>query len=208
MGELSSTMEEFKEISKEYYEKLIEILNHNYCWKCPMKSTSSKTYCREVDAWIRLTNSLEMGINEHLNIKIISKEKIEVIAAKFLEKTFKADQKTRYSQYHLLKIKEEIGPEFSEGSILVLKRNPKSIKSGDMVLIPEFCPLSVYWFSKIEFLDGLPFKISEVVKSYQKGTIKYIETKEGLNVPLNFIVAVIVRNISKDDPLYSELGLM
>ena len=89
MGELSEALGEFSRVSKDYYEKIQEILKENYCWKCPMRSTSKLTSCKDIDAWIRLTGAFEKGIHEHLLSKDESKNNLEDITSRYLAKVIK-----------------------------------------------------------------------------------------------------------------------
>jgi hypothetical protein len=49
-----------------------------------------------------------------------------------------------------------------------VKENPKTLRTGDMVLLPRACPLSVFWFSKISFIEKMPLNIFTVDKVFQK----------------------------------------
>jgi len=95
MGELSDTLDEFQEASEKYYQRIMEILEDKYCWKCPMRTNRDETLCREVEAWIKLTEAMESGVRERLSEDNRSREDIEVITAKFLEKIMKLEKKMK-----------------------------------------------------------------------------------------------------------------
>jgi len=86
MAGISDNLEEFRKLSQIQYKDLIESLEEEYCWKCPMRTNSSEAFCREVDSWIRLTNTFEMGVKDHLTEKGIPTDCLEVLGAKLLEK--------------------------------------------------------------------------------------------------------------------------
>ncbi len=44
MAGISDTLEEFQELSRDYYKNLIEGLDEKYCWKCPMRTNGSETF--------------------------------------------------------------------------------------------------------------------------------------------------------------------
>jgi hypothetical protein len=50
MTGISDNLEEFRKLSQIKYKNLIESLEEEYCWKCPMSTNSSETFCREVDS--------------------------------------------------------------------------------------------------------------------------------------------------------------
>lgn len=93
MGELSEALEEFTQASREHYKKIQEILKDQYCWKCPMRSTSKRTNCNEIDAWIRLTGAFEKGIHQHL-ILDKKEEEIEFLTSRYLSKIIKKSPQT------------------------------------------------------------------------------------------------------------------
>lgn len=57
-------LEEFRALPQKHYGDLVDALEDKYCWKCPMRSTSSETFCREAEIWIRLSNAFEQSIQE------------------------------------------------------------------------------------------------------------------------------------------------
>ncbi|MGB9936274.1 MAG: hypothetical protein ACPK7O_01000 [Methanobacterium sp.] len=94
MGQLSEALDEFSAISKEHYQKIQKILKDEYCWKCPMRSTSSRTNCNEIDAWIRLTGAFEKGIQGAIVSEDISKDSLEYITSRYISKLFKKQKRS------------------------------------------------------------------------------------------------------------------
>ncbi len=206
MGELTETLEEFSGISRDFHAKIMKILEDKYCWKCPMRSTSNKTNCREVDAWRRLTSAFETGIRDHLVSKDISSEEIEAITIKYLSKIVKKhNQAINYDKTVILKLKEDIEPFAFKGDLLFIKENPKSVKVDDLVLWPQICPVSIYWFSRAKLTGHVPFKIIKITKQFQKERCRYVQADDGLEIPLEYLAGKIIKIIDKDDALYSKL---
>lgn len=62
----------------------------------------------------------------------------------------------KYDEISILKIKENIEPLNDKNNYLMVKRNPSRIKINDLVLLPESCPLSTYWFqNEVNRCDSL-----------------------------------------------------
>lgn len=206
MGELSEALEEFSSISKEYYAKIQEILKEKYCWKCPMRSTSKSTTCRDIDAWIRLTGAFERGIHQHLLSKEEFKGNLEAVTSIYLSKVIKKHSRNlKYHKTVLLKLKEDIEPFAQKGDLLLVKENPESVKAGDLILWPEICPVSTYWFSKAKLAGYIPFDIIKVSKTFHKDGCRYINDNNGLEIPLEYVTGKIIKIIGKNDTICSKL---
>jgi hypothetical protein len=207
MGGISDNLEEFRKITRKHYGKLVNSLEEKYCWKCPMHTTSSETFCREAEIWLRLSNAFEQGIHDELISRNIPKDSLEVIAAKLLEKKMKVEVKTpKFQKLILLKVGEDLDLQVKEGSFLLVKENPKSVKKDDLVLLPRVCPLSLGWFSRASYMN-MPLKLFKVARSFQKGNITYMKTESGLEIPVVYVFGVVLKIIMEKDPIYSDLGL-
>lgn len=204
MGELSDTLDEFQEVSRSYYGKVMEILKEKYCWKCPMRTTSSETLCREVESWIRLTETVEAGIQQELLSENISLQNLEVIAAKFLEKNMKSPTKkmnprSKSKDMLVIKLERDQKPFAVSGDFLFVETNIKRIKAGDLVLLPRACPLATYWYVRTAKMATVPFKIFKVAERFQKKGCKYIRTENGLEIPLEFLIGVVKEIVDHED---------
>jgi len=197
MGELSNTLKEFQAISGEYYQKIMDILEDKYCWKCPMRTNSKETLCREVESWIRLTESLEGGVKDVLHLNKLSMANLEVICAKFLEKKIKSSEKNEDSL--ILKLDENFEPFAKSGDFLLVKTHPLRVKKDDLVLLPRACPIATYWYIKTMKKATVPFKIFKVTRVFQKKGCKYIQTEEGLELPVEFLIGVVKKIINQED---------
>ncbi len=208
MGELSDTLDEFSEISREFHARIQKILKDKYCWKCPMRSTSKNTFCNELDAWIRLTGAFERGVQESILENVNSKDNLEIITSRYLLKILKKyNRPLKYDKTIILKLKEDIEPFALKNDLLFVKENPGSIKVGDLILWPQICPASFYWFSKAKILGIIPFKILKVEKLFQKEGHKFVQVENGLEIPLEYITGKLIKIISKNDHIYSKLDL-
>jgi hypothetical protein len=208
MGELSDALNEFSEISREFHARIQKILKDKYCWKCPMRSTSKNSFCNELDAWIRLTGAFERGVKDNILENVGSNDSLDVITLRYLFKLLKKSKRQlKYDKTTILKLKEDITPFALKNDLLFIEENPESVKTNDLVLWPQICPVSFYWFSKAKILGIIPFKILKVKKLFQKEGRKFVQVETGLEIPLEYISGKLIKIISKNDQLYSKLGL-
>ncbi|WP_414469960.1 hypothetical protein [Methanobacterium sp. ACI-7] len=206
MGELSETLEEFATISKGYYEKIQQILKDQYCWKCPMHSTSKRTNCNEIDAWIRITGAFEQGIQGAILSEDISKDRLEHITSRYISKLFKKQRMPlKYDKTIILKLKENTEPFAKKDDLIIVKENPESIKAGDLVLWSQICPVSILWFSKAKIAGHIPFNIIKISKTFHKDGCRYVMSEDNMEIPLEHITGKILKIIEKKDPIYSKV---
>lgn len=206
MGELSETLDEFSEISRKFHGKIKKILRDKYCWKCPMRSTSKNTFCNELDSWIRLTGAFERGVQDNILEDVTSKDDLDIITSRYLLKLLKKHKRhLKYDKTVILKLKEDIEPFALKNDLLFIKENPESVKVKDLIIWPQICPISFYWFSKAKILGIIPFKILKVEKPFQKEGRRFILAENGLEIPLEHITGKIIEIIDKNDSLYSKL---
>jgi len=206
MGKLSETLEEFSKISEEYYGKIQSTLEDEYCWKCPMRTTSKKASCKDIDAWLRLTAAFERGIHQFLEED--SKASLETVTSRYLSKIIKKHERNlKFKKTFILKLKEDVESFAKKDEILLVKESPDSIKTNDLVLWPQICPVSIYWFSKAKLAGFVPFNISKVSKTFHKDGCRYIKNSEGLEIPMEYVAGKIIRKIDKEDEAYLKLDL-
>ncbi|MGC9517164.1 MAG: hypothetical protein ACP5C3_05640 [Methanomicrobiales archaeon] len=196
MGELSDTLEEFKKISSDFHQKLMNILKENYCWKCPMRTTSSKTFCRELDAWVRLTHSLEEAVENNLEEKI-SKNGLLLLQMKYLTKINR--NLPLYDRRVLVVLKKDLPPYASKENVLIIDEKCGNLKQGVIVLIPEICPLHAYGFSRIKYSDNLPFKLVKVSKVFHEAGGRFIETEEGFKINQQLLMGRVIAIMDKKE---------
>jgi hypothetical protein len=205
MGELSDIFKEFQDISREYYRKSMQILTDEYCWKCPMRSTSSNTHCREVHAWRKLQEAMEDGIADHLLAIGISTLEKEDLYARIQRKRIKK-QGGKLKEFNIhIRLKEDLNSQIPAESVLLVRVNPKRVQTGEQVLIPDKS-LKPPLFGSCALLAGLPFQVATVKKYYHEGNIWRLETGEGVYLPLESVLGVLIRVMKPEDPDYPELG--
>ena len=196
MGKLSKTLGEYQEVTRKYYKEIMEILEDEYCWKCPMRTNQNETLCREVESWIRLTEAMESGIREELEQYNYSLNKMGIITAKFLEKQMKKSNLKEDSL--IIKLEKDADPYAKAGDFIYVKTHPLRLKKGDLVLMPRACPLATYWYIKTSKKSTVPFKIYKVSRVFQKIGVRYIETEDGFNVPVEYLIGVVKDIIGPD----------
>ena len=207
-GGMSKNLEEFRALTGEHYGNLVDALEDKYCWKCPMRSTSSETFCREAEIWIRLSNAFEQGIQEELLSRNVPVGCLELITTKVLQKKMKNEHKSpKFHKLSFLEADEDLSTYVKKGSFMVVDEDTKSVKKGDLVLMPSSCPLSSFWFLKMSQLDKMPLKLFKVMKVSHERGLKCIKTEEGFKVPFEYLYGVVVKVVREEDPLYTELGL-
>jgi len=155
-----------------------------------MRSTSTHAYCRELHAWLKLQKALEEGVADKIN-EYRAKEELNAITARFLEKRFKKGSSQDNGALVILKTSEDL-PCALSGSTLIIDPRPKNVKKDDIILIPEEMPCPVSWFFKAGLLAGVPFKTAKIAKKYHQGPLWFLETTEGLQMPVAFIMGLVV----------------
>jgi hypothetical protein len=198
MGQLSVALEEFQNISSEYYEMLKNILENEYCWKCPMRSTSGIAQCRDVHAWHKLEQGLDDGIKDHLHKNGLSSLDTEALAAKVRMKMIKKQGGSLKELTIVINVDEDQNCFLPKNSWLMVKINPKNVRVGDRVLISKKnfnSPL----VGSCALLAGFPFHLELVEKFFHEGGVRYLKTFQGLVLPLNNILGVLIKVIGPND---------
>lgn len=55
-----------------------------------------------------------------------------------------------------------------------------------MILWPQICPVSAYWFSKAKLAGYILFSIIEVSETFHKDSCRYIKAHDDMEIPLEF----------------------
>jgi hypothetical protein len=203
MGELSDTLKEFHDVSSAYYKKIMNILEDEYCWKCPMRSTSGTALCREVHAWCKIEEVLEEGVMDNLLVNSFSSLEVEALAARVRAKMIKKNGGELKELTITMKVNEYQNVIKSK-SVLYVKINPKRVQVGDKVLIP----LKSFKFPLIincALIAGFPFQLEAVEKFFHEGGVRYVKTVEGVILPLTSVYGVLMKEIKPKDANYPEL---
>jgi hypothetical protein len=202
MGEFSKTLEDFQKSAGRAYRKLMDSLEEDYCWKCPMHSTSKHANCKELHAWIKIQKALEEGVWEKIREERSDTE-LEVITARFLEKRFKKEKRRVSDALVLIKVDDDLHPDVPISSALLIKPRPKKVKKGDLVLVPKELPCPVSWFYKAGLSVGVPFQITRVSKVYHHGSVWYLKTVQNLDIPIPLVLGVILKVLDKESSIYN-----
>lgn len=197
MGEFSNTLEDFQKAAGSDYEKLMDSLEEDHCWKCPMKSTSKRANCKEVHAWLKIQKALEEGVWEKIS-EDRSEEELEAIIARFLEKRFKKEKRQDCEVLILLNAEDDLHPDVPANSALLIKPHPQKVNTGDLVLLPLEMPCPVSWFLKAGLSVGVPFRVARVSKVYHQGPIWYLKTVENLKIPVPMVLGVLVKVLDRN----------
>jgi hypothetical protein len=167
-----------------------------------MRSTSSQVNCKELHAWLKIQKALEEGVSEKIR-EDLSEEELEAIVARFLEKRFKKETTQDTGALIILKVEEDLHPDIPENCILLVNPHPKKVKKDDLVLIPREKPYPVSWFFKAGLTVGVPFQVARVSQSYHQGPLWYLETIDGIRMPVAFLLGLVVNVLSEDSSLFN-----
>jgi len=203
MGQLSEALEEFHEVASAYYKKIMNILEDEYCWKCPMRSTSGIALCREVHAWRKIEEVLEEGIMDNLLLNSFSSLEVEALAARVRAKMIKKNGGELKELTIIMKVKEDQNV-IKSRSVLSVKINPKRVQVGNQVLIP-LKSLKSPLIGNCALLAGFPFQLEAVEKFFHQDGVRYVKTVEGVILPLTSVYGVLMKEIKPNDANYHEL---
>lgn len=203
---ISDNLEEFRKLSNKHYKYLIEGLDEKYCWKCPMRTNRSESFCREVDSWVRLSGAFEMGVQDALREMGIPNHCLEVIATKILEKKMHSGSDRKLRRLVIIRVQKTMGYGVVNGNFLLIKENPTRLKNGDIIILPKACPLATYWYSKMDFSSS-PMKLFKVKRVYHDTGVRYIETDDGLKIPLVYVYGLILKVMDENEDISTELRL-
>ncbi len=179
MGKFSNILEEFQKSAGKDYEKLMDSLEEDHCWKCPMHSTSTQANCKEVHAWLKIQKALEEGVWEKIR-EGRSEEELEAIIARFLDKRFKKEKKLESEPLIILNVEDGLHPDIPANSALVIKP-----KAGVPV--------------------GVPFRVARVCKVHHQGPLWYLKTTENLNIPVSLVLGVVLKVLDKNSSICNFL---
>ncbi|MCE5213322.1 MAG: hypothetical protein LLF83_01195 [Methanobacterium sp.] len=196
MGELNDALNEFQETSKKYYNRIMKILGEKYCWKCPMRTNRKVALCQEVEAWIRLTETLEAGVREELDQHTFTNEQLEAISTKFLEKQLSPTHQKETNI--IIKLEEDEPPFACSGDFLEVKTHPLKVKKDSLVVMPLACPLATFWYNKTMKSSTVPYKIFKVYQVFQKNGCRYLKTQEGFQVPVEYLLGTVENILCND----------
>lgn len=197
MGDLEERLIEFQEQTKGAYRDIMKILEDNYCWKCPMRSTSTQSRCREVHAGRVLQEAVDEGILGQLISNDIPELEIESMITRILKKKIKRQGGKQKEKNIIFNVEDEQNLDLAPDNCLMVKVNPKRARVGDQILIPDEA-LEHPVLGAYALIAGFPFQIAEVKKTYHEGSFWYVEIENERILPLESVFGILIK-ILKDD---------
>lgn len=199
MGKLSDNLDEFQEKVQKAYAKIMKILEDDYCWKCPMRSTSTKSRCREVHAGRVLQEAVDGGIWGQLISNEVSQLEVEALIIRMLKKKIKRQGGKQKEKIIIMKVDGDETPDVPPGTLLMVKINPKRVRKGEKVLVP-FEDLSSPVLGSYALVAGFPFHITEVERFFHEGNFWYLQVENERILPLESVFGVLLKVLKDDYP--------
>lgn len=189
MGALQERLDIFQEETRTAYQDIMKILEDKYCWKCPMRSTSMNSRCREVHAGRVLQEAMDQGIFNNLQSNIPMVE-VNALIARIQKKRIKKQGGTQREKTIIIPVKGDQNPNFNHDEFLVVKINPKRVFKGDKILIHygTLVPL----LGAYALIAGFPFQIAIANRVFHEGNFWYVEVGEKEIVPMESVLGVLV----------------
>ncbi|MBP1944809.1 hypothetical protein [Methanobacterium petrolearium] len=192
MGVLQKRQMDFEEHCKTAYSEIMKILEDKYCWKCPMRSTSTQSRCRELHSGRLLQEALEEGIISQLVETGVVSVELEALMNRMLKKRIKHQGGNQREKTIILKVEAWQNTDLAPDSWIKVKVNPKRVRVGDEILIPDEQsdhPL----VGTCALVAGFPFQTARVQKTYHEGNFWYVETDNERILPLESVFGVLIK---------------
>jgi hypothetical protein len=203
MGDLQEKLDEFQEQTKTACTEIMRVLEDNYCWKCPMRSSSKQSRCREVHAGRVLQEAADRGIISCLEKFNVPEVELEAIIIRTLKKKIKKQGSQLREKTIIIKVEPGQNPDLNSDTWLTVKVNPRRVKIGEEVLIhPK--PLENFLLGSVAMVMGFPFVISEVKRTIHEGGFWYVEVENKRIIPLESIFGVVMKIFYEGDSLYVD----
>ncbi len=197
MGELQKRLLDFQKDNKNAYNDLINILKDKYCWKCPMRSTSTQSRCREIHAGRVLLEAADEGIINHLLESDVGIVEVESLINRMLKKKIKRQGGKQREDIIIIKVKDEQNPDLAPNSWLKIIINPKRVHVGDQILVSDE-PLENPLLGSYALVAGFPLKIACVKNTFHQGNFWYVEVENEKTLPLESVFGVLIE-VCEDD---------
>ena len=197
MGELQERLDEVQGEIKRTYNDIMNILEDKYCWKCPMRSTSTQSRCREIHAGRVLQEAADEGIITHLLEAGISWIEVEALMNRMLKKKIKRQGGKQREINIIMKVEAELNPDLPPNSWLKIKLNPRRVKVGSSILISE-TPIEDPLLGSYALVAGFPFRIALVKRTFHEGNFWFVEVENGDILSLESVFGEIIK-VFEDD---------
>ncbi|MBI4814002.1 MAG: hypothetical protein HY802_06885 [Methanobacterium sp.] len=200
MGELQKRLGEFQRQTGTAYPEIMNILEDKYCWKCPMRSTSKNSRCREIHAGKVLYEAMDKGITCKINEQDVHPVEIEALIMRILKKKIKNQGGRQGEKIIIISIGTEQNPVLSPEYKLMVKINPRKVRKGETILIPDKGgdnPL----LGAYALVAGFPFQVGVVEKVFHEGNFWYVKMDDKQILPLESVFGVLLKVLEDGDCL-------
>ncbi len=201
MGKLQEELDKFQDTAGAAYQGIMATLEDKYCWKCPMRSTSRNSHCREIHSIRVLHEALDKGIREKLGETGVSSVLLESLILRTAQKRFKKQGGATREKTIIMDVSPVQNLDLDPGTQLMVKLNPRKIRKGERIMIPsESIESSVLGVCAL--MMGFPFRVTVVERFFHENNFWYVEVENEKIFPLESIFGVLIKVIRKDQPEY------
>jgi len=193
MGDLQNRLIDFQNESRTAYDDIMKILEDKYCWKCPMRSTSDKSRCREIHSGRVLQEAFDEGILTHLLEVDIDQVEVEALINRILKKKIKRAGGNQRETTIMMKLDAEQNID----RWLKIKINPRHLKIGDKVLVSDKAK-NHSLLGSYALVAGFPFHAASVKRIFHEGNFWYVEIENDEIFPLDSIFGVMIGIFEED----------
>ncbi len=200
MGELQERLDEFQRQTETAYQEIMNILEENYCWKCPMRSTSKNSRCREIHSGRVLHEAMDEGITCKLNEEGVHPVEVESLIMRMLKKKIKKQGGKQREKIIILNVETGQNPDLSQDNHLMIKINPRKVQKGETILVSDK-PVKHPLLGPYALVAGFPFQMAVVEKFFHEGNFWYVEMKNNKILPLESVFGVLLKILKEGDSL-------
>lgn len=200
MDDINKNLDKFQKQTQDAYVQVMKLLEENYCWKCPMRSTNSISHCREVHIGRVLLEAANKGIVSQLQKKNFSPVEVDALITRILKKIIKKQGGKQKEKIIILKVEAEQNLDLSSYCGLMIKINPRKVQKGEEILIPDK-PTEYPLLGAYALIAGFPFQLAVVKRVFHEGNFWYVELENMRVLPLESIFGVLIKMLEKEIPL-------
>ncbi|BDZ67246.1 hypothetical protein [Methanobacterium ferruginis] len=200
MGDIQNRLDELQEEIKTTYKEIMEILEDKYCWKCPMRTTSMETRCREIHAGRVILKAVDEGIAAQLLENQIPWIEVEALILRMFKRKIKNQGGRPREKTIIFKVESEQNLDLTLNSWLMVKINPRRVRVGDEILIP-IEPVKHPFLGSYALLAGFPFQITHVKRVFHEGAFWYVIVENERVLPMESVLGVLIEVLDKGSSL-------
>ncbi len=200
MGELQERLDEFQRQTGTVYQEIMNILEDKYCWKCPMRSTSKNSHCREIHAGTVISEGIDNAIAVKLNENMINPVEVEALKMRIIKKKINRLGGKQGEKIIILNVEAEQNPDLSSRNQLMVKINPRKVQKGDNILIPDKT-VDNNVLGAYALVAGFPFQVAVVEKVFHEGNFWYVEIGDEQILPLESVFGELLKVIGEENSL-------